>query len=360
MGYIRHPSYYKKFKCIGSDCTDNCCIGWEIDIDENTLAYYQQISGTFGRKLQEKIALPASDSEGNAHFIMDSTERCPFLNDCNLCDIFIHLGEAHLSQICTDHPRFYEWFSDGREEGLGLCCEAAAKLILQNTGYPEWDISYDEETVEAASEDIRLLEQLLFSMRETLFSIIKPETDTPLDSKMNQLYQTALSMQKQYDDILFPFPEAEEPHAEDALNWSLLFWQEDFLSALLDSCLCLEINDAEWRDLLLAAKASLPEIICHRPAFLQYYQQKLYEYDQLLIYFIYRYFMKTLVDDLLLEKVNFALLSVSIIQLLDIFCWLRDDTLTAWQQLCLCKLYSKEIEYNTDNTDFLSGYAITE
>ena len=33
MGYIRRPAYYKAFRCIGSDCTENCCIGWEIDVD---------------------------------------------------------------------------------------------------------------------------------------------------------------------------------------------------------------------------------------------------------------------------------------------------------------------------------------
>lgn len=48
MGYIRRPSYYKNFRCIGSACTDNCCIGWEIEIDADTLAYYQTVSGSFG------------------------------------------------------------------------------------------------------------------------------------------------------------------------------------------------------------------------------------------------------------------------------------------------------------------------
>ena len=84
-----------------------------------------------------------------------------------------------------------------------------------------------------------------------------------------------------------------------------------------------------------------------------------YEYDQLLLYFIYRHMMNALEDDCLLEKVQFALYSVSLIQLLDIFCWLRDGTLTAWQQICLCKLDSKELEYDTDNTAFLGSYPIT-
>ena len=34
------PNYYKKFKCIADKCKHNCCIGWEIDIDNDTLEFY--------------------------------------------------------------------------------------------------------------------------------------------------------------------------------------------------------------------------------------------------------------------------------------------------------------------------------
>lgn len=50
MGYIRRPAYYKAFRCIGSDCTENCCIGWEIDVDEDSLAYYETVPGDFGER----------------------------------------------------------------------------------------------------------------------------------------------------------------------------------------------------------------------------------------------------------------------------------------------------------------------
>ena len=33
---FRVPSYYKNFRCIADKCPDNCCRGWEIDIDEDT------------------------------------------------------------------------------------------------------------------------------------------------------------------------------------------------------------------------------------------------------------------------------------------------------------------------------------
>ena len=137
MGYIRRPSYYKDFRCIASDCTENCCIGWEIDVDEQTLAYYKSIGSDFSRRLCAAIA-PADEQAGeNAHFILDERERCPFLNERNLCEVYLNLGEEHMAQICTDHPRYYEWFAGGREDGVGLCCEAAAELILQKRGYPQ-------------------------------------------------------------------------------------------------------------------------------------------------------------------------------------------------------------------------------
>ena len=31
------PNYYDKFKCIADRCKHSCCIGWEIDIDDDTM-----------------------------------------------------------------------------------------------------------------------------------------------------------------------------------------------------------------------------------------------------------------------------------------------------------------------------------
>ena len=84
----RNPDYCRKFRCIADKCGDNCCIGWEIDIDEKTAEYYEKVGGEFGEKLRKNIS-------GNS-FVLGENERCPFLNDCNLCEIFINLGEDKL------------------------------------------------------------------------------------------------------------------------------------------------------------------------------------------------------------------------------------------------------------------------
>ena len=36
----KSPSYFKDFKCIGGECEDSCCIGWDIDVDQKTYEDY--------------------------------------------------------------------------------------------------------------------------------------------------------------------------------------------------------------------------------------------------------------------------------------------------------------------------------
>ena len=126
MKYIK-PDYYDEFSCIAQRCRHNCCRqDWEIDVDEETLAFYRRVPGGLGEELKSSIQL----DEDGAHFIFTQDKQCPFLNRQGLCRVVLQLGEEHLCQICTDHPRFRNFFSDREEIGIGLCCEEAGRLIL--------------------------------------------------------------------------------------------------------------------------------------------------------------------------------------------------------------------------------------
>ena len=46
------PSFFDQFKCIGSACTDTCCAGWEIEVDETTAEGYLTEKGAFGDRLR--------------------------------------------------------------------------------------------------------------------------------------------------------------------------------------------------------------------------------------------------------------------------------------------------------------------
>ena len=119
------PDYYTGFRCVAGACRHSCCVGWEIDVDPETMKRYQSMEGELGAKLKRCI-----DPDPVPHFILSDQERRPFLTEENLCQIILQAGEESLCQICADHPRFRNFWSDRIEIGLGLACEEAARLIL--------------------------------------------------------------------------------------------------------------------------------------------------------------------------------------------------------------------------------------
>lgn len=159
------PNYYKKFKCIADKCKHNCCIGWKIDIDENTLSLYDNVKTPFKKQLADGI----NRNDDCACFKLDGKGRCVFLNENNLCEIILNIGEDSLCQICTDHPRFKNFYSNRIEMGLGLCCEEAGRIILsQKEPFSLEKISNDGVDTLETQDEIDF-----FEYREYLFNRIE-------------------------------------------------------------------------------------------------------------------------------------------------------------------------------------------
>ena len=129
MRYVR-PDFYEDFHCLAGDCRHSCCVGWEIDIDDDSLARYRAVGGEPGRMLRRAI-----ETEPTPHFRLTEEERCPFLREDGLCRLILTLGEDSLCDICREHPRFYNALPGRLEAGLGLCCEEAARLLLAGSGH---------------------------------------------------------------------------------------------------------------------------------------------------------------------------------------------------------------------------------
>ncbi len=168
------PDYYKDFRCIAGSCRHTCCQGWEIDIDEVSLDRFGKIG-----EINQKIC---RDGE-TPHIILEENERCPFLRDDGLCSMILTYGEDMLCDICRDHPRFRNFCTDRVEIGLGMVCEAAAKLILshpdpmklvvfeddgEDRELPDdeaWLMDYRQKLLDGITESgprARLLEYLIF------------------------------------------------------------------------------------------------------------------------------------------------------------------------------------------------------
>ena len=122
-----YPDFYDAFSCTASACRHTCCRGWEIEIDADTASRYRTLPGPLGERLREHIDW----TDLGAAFRLEADERCPFLRDDGLCELIRASGtEDILCDVCALHPRFFTEVGDATLAGLGLCCEAACRLLL--------------------------------------------------------------------------------------------------------------------------------------------------------------------------------------------------------------------------------------
>ncbi len=124
------PDFYDNFCCLAQNCRHTCCRGWEIDVDPDTLRLYRSVEGPLGEEL--RAALREQEGEWSIRF--NEAGNCPLLRPDGLCRVIIELGEDALCDICALHPRFFLDVGEHELSGVGLCCEAAAALLLDAPG----------------------------------------------------------------------------------------------------------------------------------------------------------------------------------------------------------------------------------
>lgn len=363
---IGKPDYYDEFRCIAGACGDSCCIGWEIDVDEDKQEMYRSVSGELGKRLRECI-----DWE-EGHFILQGKEeRCPFLNRENLCDLIIGLGDAALCEICREHPRFYDWFDDYTEVGLGLCCEAAGRLILgkkepvglvvEEESRPEEDPSESDYGEMYLQEE----EEILFAARRLAFVMLQ-ERKISIWERLRCFLIFVEEMQEAWDscglDGLEELVEsverkrmhrrwdADEPMPPQPIEYARAY------AGVLRLCRKLEPIDESWSGILdlLENLVSRPEQLMElEKDMLRVSQDREYEYEQLAVYFVYRYFMKCREDGDICSKGMLTVFCILLIRLLDVAGLAGTGSLTMEDRVQNAKCCSKEIEYSEENLELL-------
>lgn len=294
-----YPDYYKNFRCIADKCRHNCCIGWEIDIDENTLEFYDSVTGDFKNRLKENI-----ERKDTPHFKLSDSERCPFLNDDNLCDIFSTLGEEHLCDICKEHPRFHNELPNRIESGLGLCCEEAGRIILSNKEKTTLigKLNTDDEIILLRDEIITLLQNREKSVRNRV-------------DDMLSLCDTKL------------------------INRPLSVWCKMLLS--------LELLESSWSDILNAVIKNESKIDYKK--FDEYISNREYEYEQFLVYLIYRHFANAPDFYEAQKRARFSAFSCYLLYSIGAMIFTLTGKFCFETQVEIAQLFSSEIEYSDEN-----------
>lgn len=336
------PDYYRKFSCIGKECEDTCCAGWNIVIDEKSLAEYHGFPGTFGNRLHNSVDW----KEGT---FRQRQRRCAFLNEENLCDIYLEAGRDKLCKTCRTYPRHIEEFEGAREISLSLSCPEAARIILGN---PE-TVRFVTKGKETKPEEYEYFDYLLYTklldVRELMIRIAQ-KREIDIRVRMSMVLSLAHDMQQRInrgeifgiDELLERYGREDAPGRFERVLRKKIKSQETDQTEYLQTLYLLEVLREEWTDYLIRAekrmtkgrKNSVDDIIL----------------EQILVYFLFVYLVGAVYDERPYEKVKLAVYStMMIMELIQ-----AEETEPDFAVIVdIAHRYAREIEHSDKNLHIL-------
>ncbi|MBE6814578.1 MAG: hypothetical protein E7522_03910 [Ruminococcaceae bacterium] len=323
MLYIK-PAFYDKFKCVADKCTDSCCVGWEIAVDNETMDVYKNMNTEFGCKIRENITENEDDTYS---FKLLEGDRCPFLTENNLCDIILNCGEDSICYICKEHPRFYNDFQEVTEYGLGLCCEEVVRLLLENDEPLEFVAFNDEDEFFVVDESEKENYNKLFNIRNEFFRILR--TTEAYNAKLEKIISVA------------------EKFCGEKIKLS-----DD--NEILEIYEKTEPINTEWTEYFEELKKNKGKILEKEKPFDEESNGD-NKYSKLLSYIVFRHLLKTVFSDIadFYRYLSFCISSVRFIKLCDIKTYIEKGSVSEADRINNVKRWSKQIEYSEENIDLL-------
>ena len=356
---IRVPHYYRKFQCTADKCPDTCCAGWQIVIDEETLDKYQKYEGPFGNRLANSIDW----REGV--FKQYEDKRCAFLDENNLCDIYIEAGPEMFCRTCKTYPRHFEEFENVREISLAMSCPEAAKLILESTE-PVKFITVEKQYKEEIYEDFNFfLYSKLVDAREIIIESLQDRT-YPIRERMAFVLAFTHDLQARIyrDDIAGMeeiFTRYAKAGAKERFEKHLLIYQDlskpakEFKKGMLKQFHKLEVLRDSWPALLEKTKENIENDELDRlwrdaegDANLDIIA------EHLMVYFIFTYFCGAVYDEEAHSKMKFSIIGT--LMVLETAKTLWAQNLSAGKMAAVleaAKCYSREVEHSDENIELL-------
>lgn len=363
---IRVPKYLNKFKCIADKCEDTCCAGWEIVIDEETYDYYENLSGSFGERLRSEII---NDGEDNIFVLKNG--NCAFLNENKLCDIYNELGEDGLCYTCKKYPRYMEEFGNLREIGISLSCPEAARIMLGDSNKMEFELNENDEFITSYNDIDAMLFMELMQCRNIIFNILQ-NGNIDLNIRAAIILDFAKEVQDKIDeDDLTSLKTIKERYMDknfinktsDDLNKTIRDkeqWYTDIEEYfyVFKGLKHINNNDPLGLDKVLyyiKSSAENKDIYLDKyKEFNNFYKDNMYKFENILVYFVFRYFMKSVFDYDVAAKVKTAVVSYLIIKQLCVVRWIESGDLSDEDIVDISHTYSKDIEHLEENIDTLA------
>lgn len=126
------PEFLKHFRCLGADCADSCCKGWNMQLTD---ADYERYVAT-----SSELAASATGEKGSYRMQRDPASDCCVRFKEGLCSIQQTYGEDMLGEACYFYPRATRALGSHTVMTAAPSCPEIARLAL----YDEKAFSFSE------------------------------------------------------------------------------------------------------------------------------------------------------------------------------------------------------------------------
>ncbi|MGG7143231.1 flagellin lysine-N-methylase [Clostridium nigeriense] len=362
---IRTPDYFNEFKCIADRCEDTCCAGWGIVIDNESYEKYISMKGKFGEELRSKII----NDDGDNIFLLKG-DRCSFLNESNLCDIYSNLGSDGLCYTCRQYPRYLEEFGNLREVGISLSCPEASRIILGKKEKVKFQLAENNEEVNSYNDINPNIYMNLMQCRKIVFDILQ-DREKELKYRCGIILSFINEIQEKIDlNDINTIKDVNEKYLNKVYVYKTINSLQKFNDRLEEKYINIYKILNIFKDLkhikpndILGLENSLryfwqneEDIEVYQNlnnSFNAYYKDNEYQFEQILVYYVFRYFMKSVFDYDVLAKIKFAIVSFIIIRELSIIRYLENKELLDEDMVDIVHIYSRDIEHLEENIDIL-------
>lgn len=371
---VLKPFYYDDFKCIGGQCIDNCCgNNWRIDIDEKTYKKYKKLKGEWGKKINSNISRKRSNPNYLQYGKINlKNNKCSLLSEDGLCTIHGSLGENYLCNTCKKYPRDIKKYGEIYERNLSISCPEVARYIIKSKD--NFSFNLEDEKLSDLDKDYIVnnkynekLYNILWDARSLAMEIIQfKEIEIwkriSFFKMLTDKVQNIIN-EKQYDnyeEVLNNF--REQITNIDVINsLDKISVISDVKIKFIQSALQIRINEGinnekfnnlikEYNDLSdnnLDFKSNVENIIEKEEEFNKYLKEQENIIENLLIYLIYKYLMKSLHTKDLNVEVNNIILSYAMIKMLLLARYNKNNKELSEEDFVeVFYLFSRTVEHN--------------
>lgn len=369
---VLKPFYYDDFKCIAGECIDNCCHAeWEISIDKKTYKKYRKLKGQWGNKINNNIGRIRSNiSDLRYGKIKLKDKGCSLLDEKGLCTIHANLGVGYLCNTCKVYPREITKLGEIYERNLFMSCPEVARYFVRHK--KKFYFNMDEEELSDLDKDYIVdksydekLYNLLWDSRSLAMEIIQfKEIEIwkriiflkILTDKVQKLIDE--ESYENYEKVLNTFrSEITNVEVINSLDKIKLVpnVKVNFIKSVVDISEKVSINKIKYNNLLEQYKKlfendidnNFENVIKKEYEFNKYLNNKEYIMENLLIYLIYKYFMRALHTKDLNKEINNVIISYAMIKMLLLGRWYKNNkNLTEEDFVEVLYVFSRVIEHN--------------